>query len=137
MAPATIGAMPGIAMGVLSATLPASSGCPDGDVNSSTTAFLPGFHCPVSLLSVITASLVFWVCMVVSSALQAVVPLPAPRNPPASAITAISRFIDGPPLFDCQVSRPSPALAVLRSHARLQPAVPLLDRAPARGASGR
>ncbi len=93
MPPVTIGAMPGMAMLALSATLPTSSGCPEGDLKSSTNAFLPGFHCPVSLMSTITASLVFCVCITLSSALQAVAN-PAPRSPVATAITAISRFID-------------------------------------------
>src|SRR5258705_4442275 len=94
VAPATIGAMPGMAMLALSVTLPTSSGCPEGDVNSSTNVFLPGFHCPVSLLSVTTASLVFCVCMTLSSALQAVEATPTAKSPPTTVITAIRRFIN-------------------------------------------
>src|SRR5260370_16821700 len=60
--------MPGIVMLVLSVTFPTSSGWPVGNVNSRTNALFPALHCPNSLLSTITASFVFCVCMTRRSA---------------------------------------------------------------------
>ena len=65
MAPASIGAMPGMAMLVLRVTFPASTGClVVAAANSKTKLFLPCFHCPDSLSSVTAMS--FTLCVLIT-----------------------------------------------------------------------
>src|SRR5438046_2487265 len=80
--------MPVIAMLVLRLTLPTSTGCLSfADVNSRTKLFLPGFHWPDSLVSVITTSLVFWVWITFSA------PWAVPVSSIAEITMAIIRFM--------------------------------------------
>src|SRR6266481_3657317 len=83
--------MPGIVMLVLRVTLPASSGWPVSDVNSRTKALGPGCHVPASLLRVITASLVFWVCTTLRSAAH--VPIPPASTSTTSSTAVLARFM--------------------------------------------
>src|SRR2546427_190651 len=79
---------------VLRVTFPTSTGClVAADVHSRTNVFFPGVHCPDSLRSVTTISLVFCVCTTFRSA-----PQTAPSDRPASSTTPsttlpITRFI--------------------------------------------
>src|SRR5205814_1793121 len=69
VAPAIIGAIPGIAMLVLRVTFPTSTGCFVGAaVNSTVKVFDPGLHRPVSLDSATVISFVFAVALTLGSA---------------------------------------------------------------------
>src|SRR5213593_4529019 len=81
-----MGAMPGIAMLVLTLTFPASTGVPSF-VKATTKSFLPCFHWPDSLSRLTVTSLVLCVLIGFRSAATA-----APRNAPIT--TSIARIED-------------------------------------------
>src|SRR5262249_18090743 len=88
-----MGAIPGIAMLVLSVTLPASTGCLSlPEVNSMANAFFPFVHSPDALFSVITTSFAFCV-WITFSALHAGAAAPSIMNTLPSITRPIHRVV--------------------------------------------